>query len=291
MCCLVSPRNFQEFPCQKLGGFDAGELASTREEMASERELRDWWHQRSSNLSTQAKLRGRSRGIPSNWSKKYICESYICIYIYIDCFFSLRSTWYEWKSLICKYIVIILTFCATDLPRALRKLGDFHSMEVLLGCYFWPWFFHRASYIPHFLHDLVFFLIQLCTEWHVVVFFQLIILGSFGIHIMIVFISWCCVLFCEARGLLSTWCFFCMFFQVIFWLFPLKASVASYSAVSPQHICEVTELIEQRKQMREQKCQDIQRHFGRRFFFSWPEKKSGWWQPFDISKIHQLRER
>ena len=100
----------------------------------------------------------------------YVSHTYV--YIYIDCFFSLRSTWYEWKSLICKYIVIILTFCATDLPRALRKLGDFHSMEVLLGCYFWPWFFHRASYIPHFLHDLVFFLIQLCTEWHVVVFFN-----------------------------------------------------------------------------------------------------------------------
>ena len=64
----------------------------------------------------------------------YVSHTYV--YIYIDCFFSLRSTWYEWKSLICKYIVIILTFCATDLPRALRKLGDFHSMEVLLGCYF-----------------------------------------------------------------------------------------------------------------------------------------------------------
>lgn len=37
----------------RLARFDAGELASTREEMASERELRDWWHQRSSNLSTQ----------------------------------------------------------------------------------------------------------------------------------------------------------------------------------------------------------------------------------------------
>eukprot|EP00435_Cladocopium_sp_Y103_P016337 s2554_g4.t1 len=37
----------------RLARFDAGDLASTQEEIASERELRSWWEERSGNLSTQ----------------------------------------------------------------------------------------------------------------------------------------------------------------------------------------------------------------------------------------------
>jgi hypothetical protein len=39
-------------------GFDAGDLASTQEEIASERELRSWWEQRSGDLATQATVNG-----------------------------------------------------------------------------------------------------------------------------------------------------------------------------------------------------------------------------------------
>lgn len=37
----------------RLARFDAGDLASTQEEIASERELRSWWEQRSGDLATQ----------------------------------------------------------------------------------------------------------------------------------------------------------------------------------------------------------------------------------------------
>eukprot|EP00438_Fugacium_kawagutii_P012973 Skav229743 [mRNA] locus=scaffold1287:355217:362945:+ [translate_table: standard] len=38
----------------RLARFEAGDLVSAQEEIASERELRGWWQQRSSDLSTQA---------------------------------------------------------------------------------------------------------------------------------------------------------------------------------------------------------------------------------------------
>ena len=69
-------------------------------------------------------------------------------------------------------------------------------------------------------------------------FLQLIILGSFGISYefhSIISLSRDVVFFWGDSVNLVFFCVFCMFFQVIFWVFPLKASLASYSAVSPQH--------------------------------------------------------
>ena len=102
-------------------------------------------------------------------------------------------------------VIILDFFSATDLPRAFRKLGDFHSMEVLLGCYFWPWFFHRAYIHTTFLTWPCFFLDPVVHGVACCCFFQLIILGRFGIHSIIVFISWWCVFL--GGDLLSTWCF------------------------------------------------------------------------------------
>ena len=101
-------------------------------------------------------------------------------------------------------------------------------------------------------------------------FLQLIILGSFGISYefhSIISLSRDVVFFWGGLCQLGVFLCFLYVFPGDFLGVSFESLVSLVQCRFPAtHICEVTELIEQRKQMREQKCQDIQRRFGRRFF-------------------------